>query len=620
MSDEAIGESIGQRYRLLEIIGTGGLGTVYKALDTRLQRLVALKILRFAHNPKVRQLFLREAKQLARLRHPNIVQIFDVGETDRFVYLALEYIDAHSLEQIMVKARSVDPDNGIEIIRQVGMALSYAHQCGVIHRDIKPSNILISREGRVLLSDFGLAIAPGAPTLSRTGTIAGTPAYMSLEQAMGKPVDARSDIFSLGVLLCELLTGMRPFGDRSTGEVPPKSPGEATVPLPEINSSVPPALKKIVMRSLAKQPEQRFQTVDELLSALAEAKPRQHPQNLIPTVQGFDFERITTEGPRSVDQKLHTLEGESLSGPVASVSGFDGFRAQSSSPRTLRTKGFQLTEHAREAHAAAAELPSSAAKRSRVPAAEGLRSKLLALGTVTALLLLGYVLIFEETLSAPPGHRESAAHTSSHNQPIPESPPARWLGQHGLVLLMATVGTGLALWYMWRSYTNRPALQPAIGARISTSSPTTELAPHLPVHDDSTLGPMHYPSAIAWLLVLDGAYRGWEFRLADSVTIGREVDSDIAIADPRVSRRHARISLENARFYISDLRSRNGTFVNNVQVQKHELCDRDEVKLGGLPLLFIQALSPENLTADAKGRLQEFDAIWDQLTSSARRD
>lgn len=132
----------------------------------------------------------------------------------------------------------------------------------------------------------------------------------------------------------------------------------------------------------------------------------------------------------------------------------------------------------------------------------------------------------------------------------------------------------------------------------------------------------HYPSAIAWLLVLDGADRGREFRLADNVTIGRQSDNDIVLLDSRISRRHARISLENERFYVSDLETRHGTFVNGVRVQKHELRDRDEITLGtgNHLLLFIQAMSPADLTVEAKRRLREFDSVWDQLATAARHD
>jgi serine/threonine protein kinase len=268
MSDKLIGESIERRYRILEKIGSGGMGIVYKALDTRFQRLVALKVLSFSYKPEAKQLFLREVTAIGRLKHPNIVQIYDAGETGTIVYLAIEYIEGRTLSQILKDARPLGRDYATEIIRQVGTALGYAHRNGVIHRDVKPSNILISNDGRVLLLDFGLAVAPGAPTLSETGTVAGTVAYMSPEQIMGKSVDARSDIFSLGIVFYELLTGRRPFSGESAGQLlsnvlkeEPESPGQ-------IDSSIPTSINQIVLKSLAKEPGQRFQTADSFLRAL----------------------------------------------------------------------------------------------------------------------------------------------------------------------------------------------------------------------------------------------------------------------------------------------------------------------------------------------------------------
>jgi len=269
-----IGQSIGQRYRILELLGSGAHGTVYKALDTRLQRLVALKLRHFAFNAEAKQVFFREAIALVRLKHPNVVQVYDADQAETFVYQTFEYIEGRTLRQIMADAKPLDPAYAIEIVRQVGTGLEYAHLHGVIHRDVKPNNILISNDGRVLLADFGLAIAPSAPTLTQTGTIAGTPAYMSPEQVMGKPVDARSDIFSLGVVFYELLTGRKPFSGESTAKLLSKVVEEVPASPRQIDSSISISINEIVLKSLAKEPGQRFQTADEFLRALAGINPR----------------------------------------------------------------------------------------------------------------------------------------------------------------------------------------------------------------------------------------------------------------------------------------------------------------------------------------------------------
>jgi predicted Ser/Thr protein kinase len=266
MHNEPIGETFGGRYRILETIGQGGMGTVYKALDTRLQRLVALKTLRLSPDTEFMRRFLREAQAGARLSHPNILQIYDSGEAEGLPYLAVEYVEGRSLQQMLRENKLLDTDRAVEIARQVAIALAYAHRSSVVHRDVKPSNILISNEGRVVLLDFGLAIRPGAETLTRSHTVAGTPAYMSPEQVMGLPVDARSDIFSLGVVLYELLTGHRPFsGPNIFGHIIEQAP----LPPEKLNSSLSRSLGKIVLKSLAKKPEHRFQTAEAFVVALA---------------------------------------------------------------------------------------------------------------------------------------------------------------------------------------------------------------------------------------------------------------------------------------------------------------------------------------------------------------
>lgn len=280
-----IGESIGRRYRILELLGNGVHGTVYKVLDTRLQRLVGLKLLDSAPNAEARQIFLLKAVALLQLKHPNILEVYDADQAEAFVYQTFEYVEGRTLGQIMADAKPLDPAYAIEIVRQVGAGLEYAHLHGVIHRDVKPSNILISNDGRVLLADFGLAITPGAPTLTQTGTIAGTPAYMSPEQVLGKPVDARSDIFSLGVVFYELLTGRKPFSADSTAKLFSKIVEEEPASPRQIDPSVPASINEIVLKSLAKEPGQRFQTADHFLRTLAGSNPRVWQQEADETMQ-----------------------------------------------------------------------------------------------------------------------------------------------------------------------------------------------------------------------------------------------------------------------------------------------------------------------------------------------
>lgn len=290
MSYEEVGGSIARRYRVLESIGHGGLGTVYKALDTRFNRVVAVKVLPLALDTASTDRLRVEADALAGLSHPNIVQVYDVGETQDFVYLAEEFIEGPTLAQLIADGKPLDWFYAVEIIRQVGTALAHAHKHGVIHRDVKPTNIIISNDGRVLLLDFGLAISPGAPTLTGVGKVMGTAAYMSPEQVLGNPVDARSDVFSLGIVFYELLTGRRPFSAASVAESLRNVIENEPFPLGDINPSVPTAINEIVLKSLVKNPDQRFQNVDELLSLLAVVEPSRSPESIFtPKPNDSDF-------------------------------------------------------------------------------------------------------------------------------------------------------------------------------------------------------------------------------------------------------------------------------------------------------------------------------------------
>lgn len=310
MSHPAIGESVGRRYRILEVIGTGGIGTVYKAIDTRLQRLVALKVLHFTPDAESKEQFSREVQALARLNHPNIVQIYDVSLDDDLVYMTAEYIEGRNLRHVIADARHLDLDYAIEIVFQVGIALGYAHRRGIIHRDIKPENVLIPDDGRVRLLDFGLAIAPGTSTLTGTGTIIGTTGYMSPEQVQGKPVDARSDLFSLGIVFYELLTGCRPFSGESATILMRNISEAVPVPPQAIGPSIPSSIEEIVLRLLAKQPDQRFQSVEQLLTQLSAAR-RLHLQRVTSKTSRAGFDTMVRGGVGAVYAGGHSQDERS---------------------------------------------------------------------------------------------------------------------------------------------------------------------------------------------------------------------------------------------------------------------------------------------------------------------
>jgi beta-lactam-binding protein with PASTA domain/predicted Ser/Thr protein kinase len=264
---------IDDRYRVLNRLGSGGMADVYCAHDAQLTRRVALKILhrRFAEDPSFVERFRREASSAAGLQHPNIVAIYDRGEWDGTYYIAMEYVEGRTLKDIVREKGPAPPAAAIDITLQILRAARYAHTRGIVHRDIKPQNVLIDQEGRVRVTDFGIARA-GTSDMTETGSIMGTAQYLSPEQAQGRPVDARSDLYSIGIVLYELLTGRVPFDAESPVTVALMQVNEAPVPPSQLNPEVSPALEAVVMRALEKDPARRFADAEEFIAALEAAR------------------------------------------------------------------------------------------------------------------------------------------------------------------------------------------------------------------------------------------------------------------------------------------------------------------------------------------------------------
>jgi eukaryotic-like serine/threonine-protein kinase len=265
VSDTLIGTLFDGRYQVERKLGAGGMANVYLAEDQELGRRVAIKILndRHAGDEQFVERFRREAKNAAALSHPNIVSIYDRGEAEGTYYIAMEYLDGRSLKELIVQRGPAPITVSVEYARQILSALRFAHRHGIVHRDIKPHNALVDAEGRVKVTDFGIARA-GASQMTEAGSIVGTAQYLSPEQARGTDVDQRSDLYSLGIVLYELLTGTLPFN----GDTPVEIAMKHLSTVPELPSArrpeIPRDLDLIVMRALAKDPDDRYQNAEEM--------------------------------------------------------------------------------------------------------------------------------------------------------------------------------------------------------------------------------------------------------------------------------------------------------------------------------------------------------------------
>src|SRR5919197_614661 len=249
------------------------MADVYWALDRQLGRKVALKLLyrRFAEDAEFVERFRREASAAAGLQHPNVVGVYDRGQWNGTYYIAMEYLEGRSLRRLIAEEAPLEPERAIDLAVQILKAARFAHKRGIIHRDLKPHNVIVDSEGRAKVTDFGIAKA-GASDVTQTGSIMGTAQYLSPEQAQGHAVSAASDLYSVGIILYELLTGRVPFEGESAVTIALKQVSEEPVAPSKLNPAVTPALEAAVMRALEKEPSRRFQDADEFISALQAAR------------------------------------------------------------------------------------------------------------------------------------------------------------------------------------------------------------------------------------------------------------------------------------------------------------------------------------------------------------
>ncbi|WP_061809813.1 Stk1 family PASTA domain-containing Ser/Thr kinase [Rossellomorea vietnamensis] len=300
------GKRISGRYRIIKLIGGGGMANVYLAHDVILDREVAIKMLRidFANEEEFIKRFQREAQSATSLAHPNIVSIYDVGEEDDLYYIVMEYVHGMTLKQYIQQHSPVNVDKAIDIMKQLTIAMSHAHQNHIVHRDIKPHNILLDEEGNVKITDFGIAMALSATSITQTNSVLGSVHYLSPEQARGGMATKKSDIYSLGIVMFELLTGRLPFSGESAVSIALKHLQSETPSLKRWNPDIPQSVENIVLKATAKDPFRRYESLEEMdedLSTALDADRMNEPKFAVP----LDDE-ATKAIPVITDQKAYS--------------------------------------------------------------------------------------------------------------------------------------------------------------------------------------------------------------------------------------------------------------------------------------------------------------------------
>ena len=284
------------RYEILSELGQGAMGVVYKAIDPLIERTVAIKTIKLDLSKEelanFEERFYREAKSAGRLNHPNIVTIYDVGKSDNSAYMAMEFLEGQLLREVLDAHTALSIDKIVDIAAQVADGLAYAHENGIVHRDIKPANIMLVRDDMAKIMDFGIAQMPtGSRTLA--GTVMGSPKYMAPEQVIGKPVDGRSDIFALGVMLYEMLTGESPFDGDNINTIMYRILNETPVPPKSLAPRIPGTFNYIIAKALAKEPGERYQSAKDMASDL-----RNYNNLTIPEAEVAALNR-----PRTLDRR-----------------------------------------------------------------------------------------------------------------------------------------------------------------------------------------------------------------------------------------------------------------------------------------------------------------------------
>ena len=327
-------ETLG-RYKILSIIGQGAMGVVYKAVDPMIDRTVAIKTVNLnLSRDEIEEFearFQQEIKAAGRLNHPNIVTIHDVGRNENIAYMAMEYLDGKELKEILADGEAIPVvATVVEWIAQIAQGLGFAHENDIIHRDVKPSNIMVVRGGYAKITDFGIARMPSSAVKTMTGLILGSPRYMSPEQVIGKSLDHRTDIFSLGVVLYEALTGTPPFDGDNVNAIMYATVNTLPPPPSSTNGKVPAMLDLVIAKALAKSVDERYQTMREFADDLSEVKRlllSQQPGGRMVAAQSPTPGRLTTKDSLGVGLYQKKNETVEEAKPLRIARAFDSFDA-----------------------------------------------------------------------------------------------------------------------------------------------------------------------------------------------------------------------------------------------------------------------------------------------------
>lgn len=334
------------RYEVLGELGQGAMGVVYKAKDPLIDRVVAIKTINLGlaldEKEEYEGRFYQEAKAAGRLNHPNIVTIYDVGKSGDVAYIAMEFLQGRELRDIMNDGGPLPVDQVLDMVAQVALGLAYAHEHEIVHRDVKPSNIMVVRDGHVKITDFGIARMASSAVRTQTGMVLGSPKYMSPEQVMGKNIDQRSDIFSLGVMLYEMLTGQAPFNGDNVNAIMYQTLNAAPPPPNQLNPAVPEMLNFIVAKALAKAVDDRYQNAKDFaadLRACRDTLPRSgQPLDVSKALIGGEKklpDAISVTGNRSVEEDVGSISTAKLSQSFDSGAATMRLAAMTASPEEV---------------------------------------------------------------------------------------------------------------------------------------------------------------------------------------------------------------------------------------------------------------------------------------------